>query len=1068
MSSKAGATLLFTLSLGQVGLCFPTGQAIHVLDDPAKVLSPWSVADDPIDRLQQTGTEDIFDWINMDSLDHLIEWDDIEPLQIPSNQAHHSEQEREPLVPTLPPFEESALERPVDYSEILTTVNHEGQDAYHPTHSHYPYQVKNPSQIPEDNQNLVQQGTGSCNPQEKIYSQYHASESSLAPAQCSLTGPSHFQSLPTGPSLSLNPHQALANHAQCEQHMTHIKDQAISKKKEDLEWQDRLYKRLKRISKKNIENPLLEEYIKIFRKNYADLPFVAKRIPKTDIIDFVKLPVQVVRTLLIDWLIKEISNPNGSLPVSGLIGKSPYPMNENSFGHVQKVLLNFFSKPISKEDCIATCLSILKVFPDSSLYSFDFLTSVPETETASLLDSRHQLFQKAINSFNLQEKIESKAVSSTINGFLLLAVNNIPENICPEKCWKDVSGLMGKGESSMFQRIQECLCIPNQNHTQKRFGNLPAHLLSIKKSQIGKSTQNIPSSNIVEYIRITDEAGEILRPSSLIKRAKFLVSNLIFFQNLLFKYLLKGSRFENLEGKFMDWIMGELLNPKGSLPVLGKVEGVTQPLDKKQFGGLQVLVINHLSVSTSVITPQVFAQISIFLNGCWFKNFYPNEWNSMFSNMNPSGRVGLCSPIGQATHVLDKPAEVSTWIVGDDLTDGLPLSETEDISKWLNMDALDNPVEWHDIEPMQNTSHQAHHSEQGRELMLPLLPRFEESGLEGPFDSSGVPSIVHHAGRDVCQPSPTHSHHSHNSQNPALMAECLFNLQSRRSHKLEENIQSKHWVSEPSLMTHIGPSHYQSLPTGPSVSLNPHEGPAASARIGQHVNPIQEMAVDSKIEDLEWQSLKTGRIGFGKLPVQIVKSVGLVRPAKQNGNEPIRKQRFLDYMENLINWITFISTLPTRKLYTRKYEYTVPTQVINWLIKEIFDPDDSLPVLGTAKTSTYPMDESAFGDLQKILINFFSKHSSKEDYIRTCLSILKYFPSTSHHNLDFIYNFSKPERQYQFMTKDQMMMKEIHSFQLHKRILFSMGQNRKLSGLKRKRKAQNHINENKKIKMTKS
>ncbi|KNE96657.1 hypothetical protein PSTG_10062 [Puccinia striiformis f. sp. tritici PST-78] len=685
MSSKAGATLLFTLSLGQVGLCFPTGQAIHVLDDPAKVLSPWSVADDPIDGLQQTGTEDIFDWINMDSLDHLIEWDDIEPLQIPSNQAHHSEQEREPLVPTLPPFEESALERPVDYSEILTTVNHEGQDAYHPTHSHYPYQVKNPSQIPEDNQNLVQQGTGSCNPQEKIYSQYHASESSLAPAQCSLTGPSHFQSLPTGPSLSLNPHQALANHAQCEQHMTHIKDQAISKKKEDLEWQDRLYKRLKRISKKNIENPLLEEYIKIFRKNYADLPFVAKRIPKTDIIDFVKLPVQVVRTLrlvrpinektnkplhkgdffchlkhlinwitfisklpmrrsgtrnnkitihgqVIDWLIKEISNPNGSLPVSGLIGKSPYPMNENSFGHVQKVLLNFFSKPISKEDCIATCLSILKVFPDSSLYSFDFLTSVPETETASLLDSRHQLFQKAINSFNLQEKIESKAVSSTINGFLLLAVNNIPENICPEKCWKDVSGLMGKGESSMFQRIQECLCIPNQNHTQKRFGNLPAHLLSIKKSQIGKSTQNIPSSNIVEYIRITDEAGEILRPSSLIKRAKFLVSNLIFFQNLLFKYLLKGSRFENLEGKFMDWIMGELLNPKGSLPVFGKVEGVTQPLDKKQFGGLQVLVINHLSVSTSVITPQVFAQISIFLNGCWFKNFYPNEWNSMFSN----------------------------------------------------------------------------------------------------------------------------------------------------------------------------------------------------------------------------------------------------------------------------------------------------------------------------------------------------------------------------------------------------------------------------------------------------
>ncbi|KAI7946704.1 hypothetical protein MJO29_011234 [Puccinia striiformis f. sp. tritici] len=286
MSPRARATFIFTLlSLGQVGLSFPTGQSIHVLGKPAEVIPTWSVGDGLRDGYQHTRTEDIFDWINMDSLDHLIEWNDIEPLQFPSHQAHHSEQEREPLVPPLPPFGESGLERPVDYSEVPATVNHEGQDASHPTHSQTGY-------IPN-----LRQGINSCKPKETVQSQYHASKSSLESAQISHTEPSHYQPLLTGPSLSFNSHQALANHAQCEQHTNHSQDQAVITKQEDLEWQDRLYYNLKKVSKKYIENPLLEEYIKSFKKNYADLPFVAKKLPKTNIIEFVKLPVQVVTTL---------------------------------------------------------------------------------------------------------------------------------------------------------------------------------------------------------------------------------------------------------------------------------------------------------------------------------------------------------------------------------------------------------------------------------------------------------------------------------------------------------------------------------------------------------------------------------------------------------------------------------------------------------------------------------------------------------------------------------------------------------------------------------------------------
>ncbi|KAI7946711.1 hypothetical protein MJO29_011238 [Puccinia striiformis f. sp. tritici] len=200
---------------------------------------------------------------------------------------------------------------------------------------------------------------------------------------------------------------------------------------------------------------------------------------------------------------------------------------------------------------------------------------------------------------------------------------------------------------------------------------------------------------------------------------------------------------------------------------------------------------------------------------------------------------------------------------------------------------------------------------------------------------------------------------------------------------------------------------------------------------------------------IDTQSLKTERIGFGKLAVQVVKSLGLVRPANQNNNKPIRKRRFLDHMENMVNWITFISTLPTRKLSTRNDDHTVPTEVIDWLIKEIFDPNDSLPVLGIAEQLRYPLNESAFADLQKILDLPINPE------------VVPKFKSSQLAN--FIYNMPEPGQGYQFKTKDQRMMKAICSFNL-----FYMGQNTKVPGLEGKRKAQNPIDVDEKTQIKKS
>ncbi|KAI9612748.1 hypothetical protein H4Q26_007907 [Puccinia striiformis f. sp. tritici PST-130] len=369
-------------------------------------------------------------------------------------------------------------------------------------------------------------------------------------------------------------------------------------------------------------------------------------------------------------------------------------------------------------------------------------------------------------------------------------------------------------------------------------------------------------------------------------------------------------------------------------------------------------------------------------------------------------QVRLCFPTGQPTNVLDKPAEViSTWTVGDDSTDGLQQTATEGIFDWLNMDALDHLIEWHDTEPLQVPSHQAHHPGQEREPLLPIVPPFEESGFVGPVDSS--------EGMDNYAQSEQHMNHIKDQAVSTKREDMEWQDTLLHSLKCVPMRYSKNPFSE---------EYISRLKC--EYENHPHSGT---------------------------RSFKNERIGFGNLPVQVVKSLGLVRPANEKSNAPIRKQRFLDHMKQLINWIQFISTLPMRKYGTRKDDNTISTEVIDWLITEIFNPSDSLPVLGIARKPTYPMDE-----------NFL-----KDDCISTCLSILKLFPNRSHHNLDFIYNMPEPEQGYKFTTKDQRMMKAIHSFKLQRRILYGMYRNTKASGLEGKRKAQNPIDVNQKSKVNK-
>ncbi|KNE96648.1 hypothetical protein PSTG_10055 [Puccinia striiformis f. sp. tritici PST-78] len=292
MSSKARATFLFILSLGQVGLCFPPGQVTHVLDEPAEVISTRSVGDEPIDRLQQNGT----------------------------------------------PFSESGLEGPVDSPEVPGNVHHGGRDVYQPspTHSHHSHhnlmagyqfdqqpgksrkleesiQAKHqvidlnlpPPQIlhtgPSQYQCLPNGPSLSSNSDQGLDYIDQLIDLNFPPAQDLHTGPSQYHCLPNGPSLPSNSDQGLANHAQLAQNINSIQEKALDRKTEDLEWQDTLVNSLMYAPMRNFYNPLVKGYIDMLRRRYELLPHSDTKSFKTARISFGKLPVQLVEELFMSY-----------------------------------------------------------------------------------------------------------------------------------------------------------------------------------------------------------------------------------------------------------------------------------------------------------------------------------------------------------------------------------------------------------------------------------------------------------------------------------------------------------------------------------------------------------------------------------------------------------------------------------------------------------------------------------------------------------------------------------------------------------------------------------------------
>ncbi|KAA1078572.1 hypothetical protein PGT21_020198 [Puccinia graminis f. sp. tritici] len=713
MSRKRHTTFFAPLVFSQVVMHFSSFQATPViLNEPAEQLLGWQPGDDLTKGLPPFESDDPSDW-NLDAWEdgigsQLAQWGKTDPIQAPHPQQTHDGQETTLLSPALPSFENlrSGAEDSLEAQTIFYSLGSDGgrlNTHYQPHPVEYQslleLEVPNnlrardkPEVIPFSGQTdkRYRPGLGSSE-------RYQAGTSALAQRYCT----SPF------PGVVSKKTKNQVNFMKDEVDLIHGENAHRNEGYSKMPITSKLHI-LRPLDITNMQHPLLENFLEQFAQTYQSLSRCKNKQTCPDKFKFQDLPVGVYNGLvrpvnprngrfydkevflihikhliswtllismaalrrfdpkcsanhesslhnqIIEWLLIETFFPTSSLPVFGLIQKPDFPRDQNTFGEVQKSILRFLSKPTSDiESCISTaCLLLLEWFKKFNSPIFEFLIQVSKNSPFSFL-SKDLLMKAIYTKMKFREEVKrSVETSFKIRDFLLLRSEDLPQEILPGNYSHEITGLKGTAEE-ILQKIEEFNeSIPRNRDSTRIFQNLPILLFSNTKYQKDSS------SPILESIKITNECLGSIRIAKLLARAKNLLLYLDFFHRLLSQHISERfalKRFDLLhkneaEGGFMEWFKSELFNPKGSLPVFGKVKEVNLPLDRTKFGELQILVINYFSNPGS---NRNLVQLSIFLNGCWYKNFHTRQWHLCFPEDKAFWEIMVHSFLGNYTKFVE-------------------------------------------------------------------------------------------------------------------------------------------------------------------------------------------------------------------------------------------------------------------------------------------------------------------------------------------------------------------------------------------------------------------------------
>ncbi|KAA1094460.1 hypothetical protein PGT21_022174 [Puccinia graminis f. sp. tritici] len=353
---------------------------------------------------------------------------------------------------------------------------------------------------------------------------------------------------------------------------------------------------------------------------------------------------QALQVELLNWINKQIFEPEGSLPLIGTI-KPPYPywkqdFSDGSIGPVQIQLIKYFS----------VNSRINKSTKDVALYLLDHFQNQHETDyLQSIFTSQYPDRNTIKISMNPSFEQSMSLLSKLVMDEEIAQIQK-PKTTIHLKCEVLSSSL------SDFKLKVETKKI-HRSYFRKYHPTLPIAVYFGKKK-----------TGLQPYIRILEKSSNLPLLYPILHRSfKRLIKAVDKFHIRSLEYMeRKPEDFVFSRKQLLAWILEEILMPKSGLPILGKVkvDGNFAPWSdlpsesSRSFGLVQVRLISYFSEIQSI---QNLKDTACFILLKWYQDYHPNHFNQFYHS------ILTCNPFPskfENDHIQNKNNEFEISAVG--------------------------------------------------------------------------------------------------------------------------------------------------------------------------------------------------------------------------------------------------------------------------------------------------------------------------------------------------------------------------------------------------------------------
>jgi hypothetical protein len=329
-------------------------------------------------------------------------------------------------------------------------------------------------------------------------------------------------------------------------------------------------------------------------------------------------------TALVDWLLSKTSSSHSTIPTDQRLPERHNAMRESALNEVAIIITEYLSKEPVQEKSISTSSKLLLIwYQEHKSHILQPLDQKSYEEYLGFL-----IKNATLQARKMKEKFENLVGSPVPMKFGCFQPSReikLPAHMMPEKYVDHIKGIDMEG-IPLLERIKKF------HKTEIRawkilfhFDDIPVYLVVDK---------NNPKSG---WLRISWRMQKRTQPQKVTQKLNSLIGSLIQCHTSLKKvaHIQEGDNkilfLEETQKEFIDWIEKILFTPDEGMPLLGKINKINRPLNRTQFGDIQIAVIYYLSYPRSY---KMLPKMSMGFIGTWLKTHYPSEWIHLFGDDN--------------------------------------------------------------------------------------------------------------------------------------------------------------------------------------------------------------------------------------------------------------------------------------------------------------------------------------------------------------------------------------------------------------------------------------------------